>query len=307
MSSAARRHSGSLERALQWSLGLLVVTVLLSLTGAALWIGREGTEQFVASRLAHDAEALLAGVDPRSGKVGRQLPPVYGQPFSGHYYWVMFEDGHVVRSRSWWDHRVEAAGLNPGETRLRAAAGPRGQRLLLWSAGFEKQGATFTVGVAEDLTPLMQALWRLLWVGIGFSALGALTLLLIQRWLLRRGFAKVAAVRMDLQRLAAGEVDRLREDVPAEIRPLAQELNQFIDAWRNHLQRSRQSPGNLAHALKSPLNLILLHHAESIEDPVAKQAIRMRGLIDRVHGGQVSFARSKHLGGFAASVELPGP
>jgi signal transduction histidine kinase len=99
----------------------------------------------------------------------------------------------------------------------------------------------------------------------------------------------------------------LREDVPLEVQPLVRELNQFIDAWRNHLQRSRQSLGNLAHALKSPLNLILLHHAESIEDPVAKQAIRMRGLIDRVHGGQVSFARSKHLGGFAASVELPGP
>jgi signal transduction histidine kinase len=59
------------------------------------------------------------------------------------------------------------------------------------------------------------------------------------------------------------------------------ELNQFIDAWRNHLQRSRQALGNLAHALKSPLNLILLHHPETQKDPVAEQAVRMRGLIDR--------------------------
>jgi hypothetical protein len=53
---------------------------------------------------------------------------------------------------------------------------------------------------------------RLLWVGIGLSVLGALTLLLVQRWLLRRGFGQVAAVRTDLQRLSAGEVARLREE-----------------------------------------------------------------------------------------------
>jgi signal transduction histidine kinase len=258
-----------------------VVVVLLSLTGAALWIGREGAEQFVASRLAHDAEALIAGLDPRSGKVEATLPPVYGQPFSGHYFWVLFEDGHVARSRSWWDHSFQVAALAPGETSLQIQSGPRNQRLLLWSAGYEKQGVVFTVGVAEDLTQLTRVLWRLLRVGIGLSVLGVLILLLVQRWLLRRGFGQVAEVRGDLQRLSAGEVDHLREDVPAEIQPLVRELNQFINAWRNHLQRSRQALGNLAHALKSPLNLILLYHPETKKDRVAEQAIRMRELIDR--------------------------
>jgi len=281
MCSVARRPTGSLERALQWALGLVVVVVLLSLTGAALWIGREGAAQFVASRLAHDAEALIAGIDPQNEKVGGPLPPVYGQPFSGHYYWVQFEKGRVARSRSWWDYPVEAVALAPGESALQIHSGPRGQHLLLWRAGYEKQGVAFTVGVAEDLTPLTKGLWRLLWVGVGLSVLGVLTLLLVQRWLLRRGFAKVAAVRADLLRLSAGEVERLREDVPAEIQPLVRELNLFIDAWRNHLQRSRQALGNLAHALKSPLNLILLHHPETLKDPVAEQAIRMRELIDR--------------------------
>lgn len=75
MSSTVNRHSGSLERSLQWALGLLVVVVLLSLTGTALWIGREGAEQFVASRLAHDAESLIAGLDLPRGEVGRSAPP----------------------------------------------------------------------------------------------------------------------------------------------------------------------------------------------------------------------------------------
>ena len=281
MYSTVERHTGSLERSLQWTLGLLVVVVLLSLTGAALWVGRESAEQFVASRLAHDAEALIAGLDLRRGEVGGPLPPVYNQPFSGHYYWVRFDDGRLRRSRSLWDHQLEVRALTPGTTAMDLHDGPRGQRLLLWRGGFEKQGVNFTVAVAEDLTPLLGALWLLLWVGVGLSLFGALTLLLVQRWLLRRGFAQVAAVRTDLQRLDAGEIDRLREDVPEEVRPLVRELNQFIDAWRNHLQRSRQALGNLAHALKSPLNLILLHHPEALNDPVAEQAMRMRGLIDR--------------------------
>ena len=194
---------------------------------------------------------------------------------------MQFENGHIARSRSWWDHPFEAIALAPGETALKIHTGPHGQHLLLWRAGYEKQGVAFSVGVAEDLTPLTKGLWRLLWVGVGLSVLGAMTLLLVQRWLLRRGFGQVAAVRTDLQRLSAGEVDRLREDVPAEVQPLVREFNQFIDAWRNHLQRSRQALGNLAHALKSPLNLILLHHPEPLKDPVAEQAIRMRELIDR--------------------------
>jgi len=98
MSSAAERHAYSLERSLQWALGILVVLVLLALTGSALWIGREGAEQFVASRLAHDAEAIIAGLDLQSGEVGDPLPPVYSQPFSGHYYWVRIDGGRQRRS-----------------------------------------------------------------------------------------------------------------------------------------------------------------------------------------------------------------
>jgi signal transduction histidine kinase len=281
MSSEAEGHSYSLERSLQWTLGILVVLVLLALTGSALWIGRAGTEQFVASRLAHDAEALIAGLDLQSGEVGDPLPPVYSQPFSGHYYWVRLDGGLLRRSRSLWDYPLEVTALPPGETALGIFDGPQDQRLLLWRAGFEKQGVGFTVAVAEDLTPLLGTLRLLLWVGVGLSLLGTLTLLLVQRWLLRRGFKQVAAVRSDLRRLEAGEIDRLREDVPEEIGPLVRELNQFIDAWRRHLQRSRKALGNLAHALKSPLNLILLHHGETRDDPVAEQAARIRELIDR--------------------------
>jgi signal transduction histidine kinase len=258
-----------------------VVAVLLSLTGVGLWIGREAAEQFAASRLSHDADALIAGLDLNRGELVRPLPPIYNQPFSGHYYWVRLADGRLLRSRSLWDHPVEAAALPPGETALELGDGPRDQQLLVWRAGYEKQGVTFTVAVAEDLTPLLRVLARLLWFGVGVSVIGTLTLLFVQRWLLRRGFRQVDAVRSDIRRLDLGEIDRLREDVPVEIQPLVRELNGLIDGWRRHLQRSRNALGNLAHALKSPLNLILLHSPADKGDPVAVQAVRMRELIGR--------------------------
>ena len=271
----------SLERSLQWTLGLLAVAVLLALTMAVLAIVWQGVGHFIASRLAHDAEALVAAFDPHRGVVASPLSPVYNQPFSGHYYWIQLADGRRLRSRSWWDHPVASVTLAPGMVDLRFGLGPRRQPLLFRRAGYEKRGLAFTLVVAEDIAPLWEALWRLLQVGGGLSLGGVLVLLAAQRWLLRRGFAQVAAVRADLRRLDAGEIESLREQVPAEVWPLVRELNQFIDAWRNHLERSRQALGNLAHALKSPLNLLLLQAAETGNDSAAEPVQRMRDRIDR--------------------------
>jgi signal transduction histidine kinase len=277
----AKAARGSLERSLQWTLGILVLAVLLSLTAAGTWILLQGLEKFAASRLAHDAEALIAGIPAQGLEIERPLPPVYSQPFSGHYYLVRLGDGRAIRSRSLWDHPFEAANLAPGETRLDLHSGPQGQRLLLWQAGYERQGSAFTVAIAEDLNPLLRALARFLYLGIGLSLLGALILLAVQRWLLRRAFRQIDAVRTDVQRLTSGEITRLREDVPAEIRPLVGEMNLLIAAWRAHLERSRASLGNLAHALKSPLALILQLAGSEGHGAVREQAERMRTLVDR--------------------------
>jgi hypothetical protein len=83
----------------------------------------------------------------------------------------------------------------PGETELDRQRGPQGQQLLVWEAGYEKGGQPFTVAVAEDLNPILQVLRRLLWTGLLLSLLAAVLLLLVQRWLLRRGFRRIDTVR----------------------------------------------------------------------------------------------------------------
>jgi signal transduction histidine kinase len=272
---------GSLERSLQWALGILVLAVLLSLTAAGAWILLQGLEQFAASRLSHDAEALIAGIPAQGLEIERPLPPVYSQPFSGHYYLVRLADGRAIRSRSLWDYPFEVASLAPGESRLDLRSGPQGQRLLLWQSGYQRPDTTFTVAVAEDLNPLLRALARFLYLGVGLSLLGALVLLSVQRWVLRRAFRQIDAVRSDLRCLTAGEITRLREDVPAEMRPLVGEMNLLIAAWRAHLERSRAALGNLAHALKSPLALLLQLPESEAGAAAREQAVRMRTLVER--------------------------
>lgn len=284
MSSAAERpqeRRASLERSLQLALGLAVLALLISLTAAGAWIGRHAAEQFAASRLTHDADALIAGLAADRGQIDRPVAPVYSQPFSGHYFAVRFADGGLLRSRSLWDEVLAVEPLPPGATDLGVVPGPQDQQLLVWRAGYEKQGRRFTVAVAEDLNPLLRAHRRFVWIGAGVSVAGAFAVLLLQGWVLRRGFRRIDAVRAEVALLEAGEIERLSEAVPSEVKPLVRELNGLIAAWRAHLARSRKALGNLAHALKSPLNLILLHHPEPEDDPVAEQARRMQALIER--------------------------
>ena len=274
-------HPRSLEHSLKWTLGLLVLAALLAITAAGAWVGRGAAQEFVISRLAHDADALVAGLDVQGRRIDSPLPPVYAQPLSGHYYVVRFADGQALRSRSLWDQELDVASLDVGRRTAAVTAGPRDQRLLLWRAGYEKQGQPFTVAVAEDVTPLARGLNRFLWLGAAFALIAAGALILIQQWLLRREFRRLDPVRRDIRRLTYGEAEQLSESVPGEVRPLVHEFNELVSAWRAHIERSRRSVGNLAHALKTPLHLILQQGRESANPALIEQAERMRALIDR--------------------------
>ena len=60
----------------------------------------------------------------------------------------------------------------------------------------------------------------------------------------------VAAIRR-------GEAERIGGDFPPDIAPLAAEVNLLLDANREVVERARTQVGNLAHALKTPLSVIV--------------------------------------------------
>jgi signal transduction histidine kinase len=284
----------SLERRLQLGLGVSLVLLL----GLLWWSGalavRQLTEQFVLSRLEHDAEQVLAayamagrvaGGAAGDGLAPGRIPPVYRKPFSGHYYLVRLPDGTEDRSRSLWDQDIDVPEMEPGGQTSFRAAGPLGQRLLVLAAGFERDGRRLTVAVAEDLTPIERDIAQFGWVMAGLLLVFVAVLLLVQRLILRASFRRLEPVRDDIRRLAEGDIGTVRDDVPSEVRPLVRELNRLLELLTRRLEHSRHALGNLAHALKGPLSLLtqgLEDRERSVDrEALASQAERIRALIER--------------------------
>lgn len=246
---------GRLQAGLTTSVVLLML-LLWWLVGGA--IERFG-EEFVQTRLGHDADSLLSALQvDKNGEL--RLPTghmttIYKQPFSGHYFMVLNGD-KTIYSRSLWDESLDVPVLTKGAVRQWTTLGPSEQSLLVWAGGFQKQGQRFTIAVAEDLTPLSESLVRFNWYFAGLSFVVLLVLLVVQQCIVRRSFRPLEKIQQEIKNLQQGEVGELTEIVPAEVQPLVREVNHLLRLLSERLKRSRNAMGNLAHSLKAPLSLL---------------------------------------------------
>ncbi|MEW8470416.1 MAG: sensor histidine kinase [Candidatus Thiodiazotropha sp.] len=274
-------------------LGLAFTLILLM---GLLWLfGAKSietlTEDFIASRLEHDAEALLAaiafkqqGVKVRPARVNQ----IYLRPYSGHYYVVRQQNGAEVTSRSVWDFKLQIPRMKVGESRRLHMLGPEQQQLLVYVSGFRKQGQELTLAVAEDLLPIKRQRDLFLRNFALLALLGLMVLLLLQGMVVRQAFRRLEPLREEIKSLAGGEEKMLSEAVPEEMSPLVKEINHLLLLLSRRNRRSRNALGNLAHALKGPMNLLTHYFDKSsnsdgrMDDTLAGQQVeRVRLLIDR--------------------------
>ncbi|MGB5453746.1 MAG: sensor histidine kinase [Sedimenticolaceae bacterium] len=280
----------SLERRFVTGLATTLLVVFALLFWGSITAVRSLSEAYVLARLEHDAEALVGAlwVNP-SGQTrlreGR-ITPIYQQPLSGHYFVVSLADGTEIRSRSLWDETLEVPSLMPGEVRAYLGPGPVGQRLQLRSAGYSKGGMDFSLTVAEDMAPMAADIRRFQMFALTLLGFALLAIVLIQRYVVRRGFRVLDEVREQVRQVSTGQLQQLQEPGPLEIRPLTAELNRLLKQVQQRLQRSRRSLGNLAHALKAPLSL-MTRELDRLPLPAAdsrrlsEQLNRISALIER--------------------------
>lgn len=307
----------SLEHRLQAGLTISLIILMVLLGWVQISVIKELTESFIQSRLEHDSESLLASLkldaEGDLSTIETRLATVYGQPFSGHYYQIIFSDKNdVVRSRSLWDSTFEFPIPLLGQSETIQRLGPDSQSLLIHVASYQKQKQIVTIAVAEDITPLQKDLkfYSLLFSSLAFVVL--ILLLVIQRIIVKRSFRPLKHVRQEVLELSEGQQGRLTEDVPDEIRPLVEAVNNLLSVMTVRLERSRNALGNLAHTLKGPLNLLTqlsnddrIKQYAPIYDEIQEHTQRMQQIINH----ELKRARLAGSGSpgqrFTPSKELP--
>lgn len=106
-------------------------------------------------------------------------------------------------------------------------------------------------------------------IGLSLAVLGvgliALTLLQV-----RFGLRPLQKIEQGLARIRSGDANRLEGELPVEIKPLQSELNALIKSNQDIIERSRTHVGNLAHALKTPLSVIV-NEVRPVENALARK------------------------------------
>ena len=115
----------------------------------------------------------------------------------------------------------------------------------------------------------------------------------------RFGLRPLSRISHALQAIRTGRAERLVGEFPEEVAPLAREVNALIDTNRDIVVRARTHVGNLAHALKTPLS-VLLNETTGRADTVAEKVREQVGVMrDQV---QHHLERAR----IAARVAVPG-
>src|SRR5262249_17829022 len=98
----------------------------------------------------------------------------------------------------------------------------------------------------------------------------------------RFGLSPLRDIGTRIAAIRSGQETKLHGMLPGEIAALGEEVNALIEANASIVERARTHVGNLAHALKTPLSVIINEAATQDSDfarKVAEQAALMRGQI----------------------------
>ncbi|RON07306.1 ATP-binding protein [Pseudomonas brassicacearum] len=247
----------SIQRCL--SLGLISVMVLVGLVLAqtSLWLFEMGLQRYLEAGLRNESENVLMALvrGPQGMQLDeRRLSPAYQRPFSGHYFHIDFADNHW-RSRSLWDQELPLLDRPGLHSNLQL--GPEGQQLLVLRSDYRRLGQSFSISVAQDYTPVRESFQRMRQIGLGLGLTGLLVILVSQRVTVRRSLRPLESAREQIAQLQKGQRSQLDEQVPLELVPLVAQINHLLAHTEDSLKRSRNAIGNLGHALKTPLAVLL--------------------------------------------------
>ena len=303
----------SIQRRLSLGLASVLIVVGLILAQSSLWLFDHSLRRYLQEDLKDETQTLLVALVRGQNGVQldeRRLDPTFQRPLSGHYFRIDFSD-ETWRSRSLWDRDLPKpahAGLQDG-----LGDGPRGQLLLVYRGDYQRFGQRFSISVAQDYTPILESFRRLQWLGLGLGAAALLLILLAQRYTVRSALRPLERVREQIAQLQQGRRTELDSQVPQELEPLVAQVNHLLSHTEDTLKRSRNALGNLGHALKTPLAvLVSLSEREELRDQpelqatLREQLAQIRQRLERELGRARLAGEALPGAHFDCAAELPG-
>ncbi|WP_454649121.1 ATP-binding protein [Bradyrhizobium liaoningense] len=269
------------------------LVVILAITGVVLSsVYKNATERAFDRRLNLYLRTLIAEVATPDEPPDRQFQslgePLFELPLSGWYWQITRTDTEkpeVRSSRSLWDKKLpkleeQGAELTAAGIRLAYVDGPEGQNLRMVERPVDLGAdGKYLVSVAGDDTEIFDETRSFdYYLGGTFTALG-IVLLLTTVFQVRFGLAPLKRISESIADIRSGRAERLEGEFPVEIAPLARETNALIDANREIVERARTHVGNLAHAIKTPLSVIVNEAGAHLADPFAAKVMEQADLM----------------------------
>lgn len=228
---------------------------------------------------------VIVGVDKDTGKYTEEL--LYSESLWEADIPLPEKDAKLVIAAQ--GETIRSSGEGPIEERVRMAA-----RAIT----FANRDNPVILLSAFDRTETDRGAERFTWILVAaMSALAALILLALS-YGVRSALRPLSRVQNDIEDIREGRLTKLEGDYPSEVLPLSQELNKLIDHNRGVVERAQTHVGNLAHALKTPL-AVMINEASGdtpLDDVVRRQTGAMHDNVQHYLKRARAAARAQTLG-----------
>lgn len=267
------------------------ITILLIGGGAALdRVLTNSVEQNFDTQIEYVLTAMIASAEIGPDGEIRMNRPLGDQRFlepnSGLYWQITGKDAMPFPSRSLWDRALRPPVRHKDQAvhfRNSDEFPDEPLRIAERSIKLPDSDVAWTFMVAQSRDSLdaqIQELRSVLVTSFFLLALGLIILAALQTFY---GLWPLRAVRMAIAQMRSGQESRVTDALPDEVMPMVNELNALLDHNEQQAEESRRHAGNLAHALKTPLTVIMnsaTAQAPDISETVIREATTMRRQVD---------------------------
>ncbi len=267
------------------------ITILLIGGGAALdRVLTTSVEQNFDNQLEYVLTAMIASAEIGPDGEIRMNRPLGDQRFlepnSGLYWQITGAGAMPFPSRSLWDRALSPPVEHNDQTvhfRNSNEFADEPLRIAERAIKLPDSDVAWTFMVAQSRDSLDAQITQLRSVLVTSFLLLALGLIILAALQTFYGLWPLRAVRMAIAQMRSGRESRVTDALPDEVMPMVNELNALLDHNEKQAEESRRHAGNLAHALKTPLTVIMnsaTAQSPDLAETVIREATTMRRQVD---------------------------